>query len=153
MSRTQRMFTGCTSYKTFFLGKEGQIFGSGFSPFSNFGLGKKDWECEDQIKPIQVFPNFTKRVKKISVGEDHLIILTLKKGKCYSLGGNEYGQLALGNEKDRDTSQLYPTYFPPTLITIPGDQYILDVVVGRYHSVFITRNAIFSSGCIFFSFF
>ncbi|XP_075588699.1 uncharacterized protein LOC142597649 isoform X2 [Dermatophagoides farinae] len=71
-------------------------------------------------------------VEIISCGFDNSFSIT-KKGEIYSWGNNVFGQLGLGDEKNRNT---------PCLVAFPyaNSTQIKDIVAGDRHSLFLFEN-------------
>ena len=87
--------------------------------------------------PSKVRINNQIKIKKVSLGGEHSLILT-SNGQVYSFGLNYFGQLGLGNNENCSE---------PSLINFPNDDNIIDVAAGAQHSLFLNEsNNVFACG-------
>jgi len=105
----------CGAFHTIINTKSG-LYSFGNNMFGQLGIKEKYLLCS--FTPIKI--NINLKVKDISCGDYHTIILT-DKGDIYGFGANKYGQLGL----DDDDNVIFPTKLniSNVLSTSCGDNY------------------------------
>src|SRR5689334_17101170 len=91
----------CGSCHSILLNEDGLVYSFGNNLESQLGLGHK----KDQSTPQIILDLENIRIKKISCGENHSILLS-EEGTLYSFGRNGSGHLGLGNTTDQSTPQF-----------------------------------------------
>ena len=71
-----------------------------------------------------------RKQKSIVCGNDHTFLIT-KNENIYVFGRSDYGQLGLGDKKDRNK---------PTKLKLPKNEKIKYLECGGYHTILITKN-------------
>ena len=91
------------------------------------------------------------QIADVQLGAQHILILT-NKGRLFSYGGNDYGQLGYNTPQQEDASREYDTrYFsnkakqvkPPIYSTSSNNGMELrftQIAVGSYHNIALTDN-------------
>src|SRR5690349_17347399 len=91
----------CGGHHSLLLNEDGLVFSFGKNEYGQLGLGNKI----DQTTPQLITSLENIRIKKISCGRDHSLLLS-EDGLIYSFGFNQFGQLGLGNFDNQSTPQL-----------------------------------------------
>ena len=113
----------CGNYYTIILENDGTLWGCGDNSYGQLGLG----DTNNRITFTQITTN-TDDIKEIYCGAYHTFILK-NDGTLWSCGGNNYGQLGLGDTTNRTTF---------TQVTTNADN-VKSVYCGYYHT-FILKN-------------
>ncbi|TCM99393.1 alpha-tubulin suppressor-like RCC1 family protein [Paenibacillus sp. BK033] len=117
------IFTGKNT--SFAIMSDGSISAWGYNNAGQLGLN----DTVNRTSPSKVdFSSFSAKVSKISVGTNHSLAL-MNDGTVLAWGGNESGQLGLGNT----TSQLKP-------IKVTGLQNVVQLEAGESYSLALTKN-------------
>lgn len=103
---------------------ESQFFGLGDNYHGQLGLGAVEFAEAPMPIPIPSGDY----VNLVSAGYRHTLFVN-SDGWLYGMGGNEYGQLGLGDDTDRNVATLIPT-----------EARIHLVSAGRYCSLFVDEN-------------
>eukprot|EP01132_Coremiostelium_polycephalum_P000879 gene879-1101_t len=93
-------------------------------------LGHDD-DCNDKRTPTLVSSLLGHRVKQVSCGYSHTLVVT-ENGECFSFGQGEYGQLGVTFGTNDANVKLKPT--PLTSIS---PYFVESISCGRWHSVAI----------------
>jgi alpha-tubulin suppressor-like RCC1 family protein len=93
----------CGTQHTILLMTDGTVWGCGWNIDGRLGLG--DYVDRNELTQIAI-PN-GKSVQTISTGNTTFMLMT--DGSLYGCGSNEYGQLSLGDNVDRNTLVQIPT--------------------------------------------
>ncbi|MDR2638960.1 MAG: hypothetical protein LBC09_03875, partial [Helicobacteraceae bacterium] len=93
--------------RSFALAKNGKIYAAGNNKYGGLGLGDSGEETSRDIFEEALSLN-DKNIIAIATGFWHTLALG-KDGKVYGAGHNNSGQLALGDNTDRDIFTLIPT--------------------------------------------
>ncbi|MDR2151307.1 MAG: hypothetical protein LBO72_00650 [Helicobacteraceae bacterium] len=118
---------------SFAIDETGAAFASGLNNFGQLGLG--DAKNRDKFERITSLAS--RKVVAIAAGADHAIALD-SEGRVYAAGLNNFGQLGLGDAKDRDRFEL---------VTSLADRKIVAIAAGYDHSFAIDETgAAFASG-------
>ncbi len=99
---------------------DGSVYGFGFNPSGQLGLGHRDDQSTPQLIPMPM----EARPCQISAGSDHSLILC-DDGSVYGFGFNAFGQLGLGH----NTNQSTPQFIPMPLVARP-----CQISAGNSHS-------------------
>ena len=86
----------CGSYHTLILKNDGTLWGCGYNKYGQLGLG----DNTNRTTFTQVTTN-TDNIKSVCCGYYHTFILK-NDGTLWVCGGNDYGQLGLGDTTDRN---------------------------------------------------
>lgn len=106
------------------LDKQGRLYSWGYN---NYGqLGNEDQLI--QYQPKQVHSLLHTKIKKVACGEYFVLALD-EKGKVFSWGNGNFGQLGHGTKEDLKQ---------PTLLKF--DQKIVDISCGDSHSAILTES-------------
>jgi E3 ubiquitin-protein ligase HERC4 len=121
----------CGNDHTMALTDDGQVFVWGSNEYGQLGLGEK-------IKTHQNVPEVIRCLKGVPVrqivaGDNHSFILS-KSGSLYGWGRNDFGQLGLGDTKNK---------YLPTKCRLANDQKIKFVSCGDNHTACLTKD-----GCV-----
>lgn len=108
---------------TFFLDKSGNVFSCGSNSYGQLGLGNRS----NQYTPKRIESLNNEVVEQIVCDEKSTYFLT-SSNTVYSCGGNEFGQLGLGDNRDRSI---------PTKIERLND---IKQVLTTFNIVFLLRN-------------
>jgi len=110
------------SYHSFVLMSNGQLLACGDNTYGQLGLGDK--ESRNKWTPIG---GINDSIGQIATGGRHIVVL-MQKGRLFTCGTNNFGQLGLGESDDRDT-----------LTPIKGLKApVRWVTVGSYHTIVCT---------------
>jgi alpha-tubulin suppressor-like RCC1 family protein len=91
----------------------------------------------DELTPYRITKLRCLKIVDITCGYNHSIAVS-EKGRCYSWGNNEFGQLGIGN----NTNALEPFE-----IIFPANTSIIKAICGTSHSLFLTSDGrIFACG-------
>jgi len=91
-------------------------------------LGKGDFSSGPVDIPQRVHLDVA--VVKVAIGYSHMLALSVE-GRVFSWGHNFYGQLGVGDHKDKNI---------PQLISYLQEERILKIVAGQYHSLAVSVN-------------
>lgn len=126
-----KIFAG--SFHNFALTREGQVYGWGFNNYGQLGTG----DMNNRLNPELVQPLAELGViVSIAPGQTHTIVLT-DKGKVYSFGRGEYGQLGLG---DNLSHQTRPMEITPESFGLEEDDVVIGIASGTNHSLAWTKK-------------
>jgi alpha-tubulin suppressor-like RCC1 family protein len=117
----------CGAYHSLALTHDGKIFSWGYNKIGQIGIGQNK---NNEWVPVEVKFMFPIHFVMISCGYHHSVALS-SDGKVYSWGYNEYGQLGLGHNFNREI---------PSQINRLNNIPISKIVCGRYHSLFLAFN-------------
>ena len=122
------------SHSAFLIKEQGQTFlyMCGKNIFGQLGLGENSYIFE----PILI-SDFPEKIKKISLGGEHSLILTYKNN-IYVSGLNIFGQLGIGDYENRNTFCNINIY-KNTLIN-NKDEKIIDIAAGAQHSLILSNK-------------
>jgi len=104
---------------------DNEVYSWGINTLSTLGTGDNNTRYESTF--IKKFDN---PIKKISCGEDHTALL-LNDGTVWTWGWNCYGELGLGDTKQRNIP-----------MEIPDLKNIIDISCGNYHTCAVNRYGI-----------
>ena len=110
----------------FVLTKNENIYVWGNNNYGQLGIGDNN---NRNIPTLLNLPNNEKPLS-ISCGYNHTICLT-KNENIYVWGNNDYGQLGIGDNNNRNI---------PTLLNLPNNEKPLSISCGYYHTICITKN-------------
>jgi alpha-tubulin suppressor-like RCC1 family protein len=111
----------------------GEVFSWGLNEAGQ--LGKGDFSSSAVEVPQRI--RIDAQIISASVGYAHMLVLS-DEGRVYSWGRNFYGQLGVGDHKDKPS---------PQLISFLQEEQIVEVHAGQYHSLAISaRGDIFAWG-------
>jgi alpha-tubulin suppressor-like RCC1 family protein len=114
------------------LNSQGQVFSFGTNDVGQLGLGN----THDQITPTMIDHIKIGKVVAISAGDHHSLILN-SQGQVFSFGANTYGQLGLGDIKDRTI---------PTLINTSEMGRIVAVSASNFSLILNSQDQVFGFG-------
>ena len=106
--------------------ESGNLYSFGHNRFGQLGLGNTG----DRDVPTPVTVSSGLKVKAVSCGSDHTVIIT-EDGNLYSFGYNLVGQLGLGGESNRVVA---------TVVSVPDDLKVKAVSCGADHTAIITED-------------
>lgn len=86
------------------------------------------WVCTDSVRTCSLFAGI--QVKLAACGEGHLMIVS-NNHQVFSVGGNEYGQLGLGDRVDRKT---------PREVIFLTEKLLNRIACGSRHSCAISKS-------------
>ena len=151
----------------FVLLTNGDLYTFGEGSYGELGLGKAHYR---NLK-VTKLPSCWKGLRKISAGSMHTLAL-MDSGEFYSWGSGSYGALGtgdhanvlipeavkVGNQQQQQGQQephhpelLYRS-MPISLQkqaeaeALEPESHYADIAAGRYHSLFVSKSAVFSSG-------
>lgn len=102
------------------------MYGRGNNSYGQLGLGDKDnRETTEEIKALS-----GTAIRQLAVGHDHSLFLTAE-GRVFGCGYNNYGQLGLGDTRDRQR--------PKEIKAFSGIK-IQQMATGPCHSLFLTQD-------------
>ena len=130
---------GCGGYNSFIFGKkENELF-----------LSKKDHPKPlvlDKDNIIEKFKLNFSRIKKISIGGYHILIL-FENNDLFSIGENVYGQCGINNENNENKNILVPKKIKfSDFLKIDKNKKIKDIYCNQYSSYILLDNELFSFG-------
>lgn len=115
------------------INQEGKVYAWGRNDRGQLGLGDR----ENRNMPTEIFFFKNMPIENVKTQGSYSIAIT-KDGKAYAWGGNESGQLGLGDREHRDL---------PTQINLPQGEFISDVYLGDCHRFIKTKDgAIYAWG-------
>ena len=115
----------CGGNYTMIITEDGNLYSFGYNTFGQLGLG----DNTEKDRPILVTVPDGLKVKDVSCGGNHTVIM-MEDGNLYSFGGNNWGQLGLGDNINRDI---------PTLVTVPDALKVKAVSCGGSYTAIITN--------------
>ena len=117
------------------------VYMFGKNVFGQLGIGINSYIFD----PV-LLPNLSnkEKVKKLSLGGEHSIILT-QKNNIYTCGLNLFGQLGTGDFENRDSFTNIKIY--ENVLNNNEDEIIIDIVAGAQHNLIISNfNRLFYCG-------
>ena len=126
-------FTG-ESHSAFLIQEQDQsyLYMFGKNIFGQLGFGENSYVFEPLL-----LPDFPEKIKKVSLGGEHSIILT-SKNNIYVSGLNIFGQLGLGDYENRNTFTNINIY-KNTLMN-NKEEKIIDIAAGAQHSILLSNK-------------
>ena len=126
-------FTG-ESHSAFLIQEQDQtyLYMFGKNIFGQLGFGENSYIFEPLL-----LPDFPEKIKKVSLGGEHSIILT-SKNNIYVSGLNIFGQLGLGDYENRNTFTNINIY-KNTLMNNEEEE-IIDIAAGAQHSILLSNK-------------
>ena len=126
-------FTG-ESHSAFLIQEQDQtyLYMFGKNIFGQLGFGENSYIFEPLL-----LPDFPEKIKKVSLGGEHSIILT-SKNNIYVSGLNIFGQLGLGDYENRNTFTNINIY-KNTLMN-NKEEKIIDIAAGAQHSILLSNK-------------
>ena len=126
-------FTG-ESHSAFLIQEQDQtyLYMFGKNIFGQLGFGENSYIFEPLL-----LPDFPEKIKKVSLGGEHSIILT-SKNNIYVSGLNIFGQLGLGDYENRNTFTNINIY-KNTLMN-NKEEKIIDITAGAQHSILLSNK-------------
>ena len=113
--------------------KQGQLFACGANDFGQLALG--DDNNRNKLTQVKLLDG--KKVDRVFPGAKHIHVL-FTDGTLFACGRNLYGQLALGNDINRNTL---------TKVNLPDRKKVDRVFPGGYHiHVLFTDGTLFACG-------
>ncbi len=123
----------CGAYHSLALSESGDVYSWGHNYRGELGNNSNS----DELTPYRIAKLRCLKIVDISCGYNHSIAVS-KKGRCYSWGNNEFGQLGIGNNANA---------LEPSEIIFPANTSIIKVRCGTSHSLFLTSDGrIFACG-------
>lgn len=117
----------CGQFSTAAVTEAGELYMWGSNEAGQLGRGDFSASTSDPIKiPI------AGEVKSVSIGYGHVLAVTMD-GKVFSWGKNFYGQLGVGDHRDKST--------PEAVSHLEGET-IVEVSAGQYHSLALTKTGV-----------
>jgi len=116
--------TGEASFSNEELVNAGQVYSFGYGYFGQLGHGDKESTSIPRVISELV------EIVKVACGDTHSFAIS-KNGVCFSWGGNKYGQLGLGDTRDR--------LKPAQLDSLKGT-FIREVSCGSHHTVLLSKK-------------
>uniref|UniRef100_A0A8C4RGV0 X-linked retinitis pigmentosa GTPase regulator n=1 Tax=Erpetoichthys calabaricus TaxID=27687 RepID=A0A8C4RGV0_ERPCA len=98
LKNDKAVYISCGDEHTALITENGKLYVFGSNNWGQLGLGTKDTVC----KPTCVKELKSERVKLVACGRNHTIVCT-EQCKIYACGGNNEGQLGLGDAEERDS--------------------------------------------------
>ncbi|MDR1614634.1 MAG: hypothetical protein LBS26_03590 [Campylobacteraceae bacterium] len=111
---------------SFALSNDGKVYATGDNHLGQLGLG--DWTDRSNFTEVTFLSD--KNITAIITGNAHSFALS-NDSKVYATGFNEYGQLGLGGNANRDNF---------TEVTFLSDKNITAIVAGYYHSFALSND-------------
>ena len=126
-------YTG-ESHSAFLIKEQDQtyLYMFGKNIFGQLGFGENSYIFEPLL-----LPDFPEKIKKVSLGGEHSIILTTKNN-IYASGLNIFGQLGLGDYENRNTFTNINIY-KNTLMN-NKEEKIIDIAAGAQHSLLLSNK-------------
>ena len=122
------------SHSAFLIKEQDQtyLYMFGKNIFGQLGLGENSYIYEPLL-----LPDFPEKIKKISLGGEHSIILTTKNN-IYVSGLNIFGQLGTGDYENRNIFSNINIH--KNILINNKDEKIIDIAAGAQHSLILTNN-------------
>ena len=98
-----------SSDHTFILKNDNSVWSCGYNEYGQLGLGSDPYRITFTTTFTQVTTNTNNDVKQVSCAYDHTFILK-NDNSVWSCGKNDYGELGLGDNTQRDTFTQVTTY-------------------------------------------
>jgi alpha-tubulin suppressor-like RCC1 family protein len=117
------------------LNSEGQVFSFGSGIKGRLGHGDQDIRfIPTKIESLER----TGKIVSLAAGGSHSLVLN-EEGQVFSFGGNDRGQLGLGDTINR---------LLPELLSITGLRRVVAISAGHIHSLFLDiQGQVFGCGC------
>ncbi|MDR2152805.1 MAG: hypothetical protein LBO72_08290 [Helicobacteraceae bacterium] len=109
------------------LTSEGKVYSAGHNYAGELGLG--DGKLRDTFTLVPDLSD--KKIVAISAGGSDYSLAVDNNGKVYATGYNRYGQLGLGDKRDRDTF---------TRVLSLSDKKIVAIATGTWHSLALSAD-------------
>jgi alpha-tubulin suppressor-like RCC1 family protein len=93
------------NYHSLALDADGRLYAAGRNYFGQLGLG----DADDRWKFAEIASLNGKKIVAIAAGDSHSLALDAD-GKVYGTGDNDFGQLGLGEMRDRNVWTLAPPF-------------------------------------------
>ena len=121
------------SHSAFLIKEQDQtyLYMFGKNIFGQLGLGENSYIYEPLL-----LPDFPEKIKKISLGGEHSIILTTKNN-IYVSGLNIFGQLGTGDYENRNI--FSNTNIHKNILINNKEEKIIDIAAGAQHSLILTN--------------
>ncbi|KAF6091404.1 retinitis pigmentosa GTPase regulator [Phyllostomus discolor] len=142
------IYLACGDEHTAVITGNNKLYMFGSNNWGQLGFGSKSAVC----KPTCVKALKPEKVKLAACGRNHTLVST-EGGKVYAVGGNNEGQLGLGDTEDRDTFHLIEFFTSQhqlkqlsagsntsAALTVTFGKPIAWISCGYYHSAFVTRD-------------
>lgn len=127
----------CSQGHALLLTSQNRCFAWGSNEFGQLGLGDDDDYKESPIaldlSCLKLTPDDW--IIHIDCGMSHTVILT-KQGRIFACGGNENGQLGLGDNEDRNI----PTELNLYSLNIKAGDHIIDIHCGCKNTIIFTEH-------------
>ena len=125
----------CGKFHSLALTKDSIVYAWGCNEQGQLGTDSVDTSCVCPNPILTLQPLFIAQIKS---GASHSFALT-SSGSLFSWGRNTFGQLGLGDTKDRRV---------PTLVESIQNRFVVSVDGGEEHSILLTQEgSVFSFGC------
>ena len=122
-------------YHTMIITKDDKVFACGWNGAGRLGLD--DTTDRNTFTAVPALPD-GKLAKQVIAGYRHTMILA-EDGTVFACGYNEYGQLGLGDNDDRNTFTI--------VSSLPGGKVAKQVIAGSEHTIIIAKdNTVFGCG-------
>jgi alpha-tubulin suppressor-like RCC1 family protein len=131
-------FSSSSSMHEFVLAADGSLFAVGRNDHGQLGTG----DNVTRTTPVLVNLKHSSRIKKVSTGRSHSLIL-FEDGEVWGAGASNFGQIGMGNSKlaMRDALHFVKVPFPDSLISAT------DIACGYDFSLICcVHGCVFSSG-------
>jgi alpha-tubulin suppressor-like RCC1 family protein len=114
------------------LDSNGKLWATGYSGYGQLGLGNTNSQNSFQLVTFTgLSPNA--KITSIAAGETYSLALD-SNGQIWAAGENEYGQLGLGDNIDRNS------FRPVTIPDLAPTAKIISIAAGGYHSIALDSN-------------
>ena len=140
--RSKHKNIACGRHHTIILKTNGVLMSTGSNQYGQLGIGNTGTNIFTEVPNIhssQTAINSSKDIVAIACGDSHTVILR-ENGVLMSTGLNQYGQLGLGDTKDRDAFTEVSNIISSErgLSTLPKD--IVAISCGGSHTVILRAN-------------
>ena len=122
-------------FHTMVIAQDGTVFACGLNYYGQLGLG--DYDNRNTFTAVLTIPEGVV-IKQVVAGGSHTMIIA-QDGRVFACGYNGYGQLGLGDYKDKNTFTAVPA--------LPEGVVIKHVVSGKNHTMIIAEDGtVFACG-------
>jgi len=126
LSKVKVVQIACGQFATAAVTDDGTVYTWGLNDSGQ--LGKGDFSSGPVEVPQRI--HIDAAVSQVAVGYAHMLAVTVD-GRVYAWGRNFYGQLGVGDHKDKNS---------PQLISYLQEERVVQVAAGQYHALAVTAR-------------